>query len=151
VLVDHERAEQGKLPSRSVGLHHAIYQRHAEIGAIICAQTPAATAYAVSTRHFDTRGIPESYVLLRDVPRVAYGQPYSAPEQVAEAISARRPVLLMQNDGVMTAGRTVLEAFDRLEVAEYSAQALIDIAAIGALVPIGPSELEDLRTAYALD
>jgi len=151
VLIDGGRAEAGKLPSRSVNLHHAIYQRHADIGAIMTAQTPAATAYAVSTTHFDTRGIPESYVLLRDVPRVLYGQPYTAPERVAEVISTRAPVLLMQNDGVMTAGRTVLEAFDRLEVAEYSARALIDIEAIGALVPIGPKELEDLRTAYALD
>jgi L-fuculose-phosphate aldolase len=151
VLIDGGRAEAGKRPSRSVNLHHAIYQRHADIGAIMTAQTPAATAYAVSTTHFDTRGIPESYVLLRDVPRVLYGQPYTAPERVAEVISTRAPVLLMQNDGVMTAGRTVLEAFDRLEVAEYSARALIDIEAIGALVPIGPKELEDLRTAYALD
>lgn len=62
----------------------------------------------------------------------------------------KTPVALAQNDSVLTVGRTVLEAFARLEVAEYSAESLIDTAAIGSLVPIGDKEISALEDAYAL-
>ena len=72
------------------------------------------------------------------------------PARTAAAISNRTPVLLIQNDCILTTGRTLLEAFDRLEVAEFSAKALIDTAAIGHLVPIGATQIHDLEVAFAL-
>ena len=81
-----------------------------------------ATAFSVTGIPFDSRTIPESYILLRHVGRVPYGVQFRDPDRVAEAISASCPALLLENDGVMVAGRTVLEAFDRLEVLESTAR-----------------------------
>jgi L-fuculose-phosphate aldolase len=145
VLIEEGRREAGKLPSRSVHMHIAIYDRHPGINAVITAQSPHITAYAVTGGHFDTRTIPESYILLRDVPMVPYGAQFQDPDAVAEALSPEAPVLLIQNDAVLTIGSSVLKAFDRLEVAEYSARSLIDTAAIGDLVPIGEEEIAALR------
>lgn len=150
VLICDDQREAGKLPSRSVRLHQAIYKRNPDIGCIISAQSPNATAYAISDRRFDTKTIPESYIMLRDIPVIPYGMQYAEPEHIARVISEATPVLLIQNDCVMTIGKNVLQAFDRLEVAEYTARSLIDTVTIGELVPIGAQEIRDLEAAFAL-
>jgi L-fuculose-phosphate aldolase len=142
--------EAGKLPSRSVRLHSAIYHTHPGINSIITAQSPNATAYAITEQQFDTRTIPESYILLRDIPVVPYGIQFRDPQRVADTLSEATPVLLIQNDAVMTTGSTVLKAFDRLEVAEFSARSLLDTALIGSHVPIGEAEIADLKKAFRL-
>src|SRR5690606_8572954 len=128
--------------------HQAIYKRHPGVNAIITAQPPNATAYAVTACQFDSRTIPESYIMLRDVPLISYGTPYSSPETVAELISDRHPVALVQNDCVLTLGTSVLQAFDRLEVLEFSARSLIDTLPLGELVPMEDTALDDLRRAF---
>jgi len=150
VLIREGRRESGKVPSRSVRLHNAIYRTHPGTNCIITAQSPNATAYAISETRFDTRTIPESYVLLRDIPMIPYGTQFREPERVAAALSPATPVLLIQNDAVMTTGSTILKAFDRLEVAEFSAKALLDTAMIGRHVPIGDEDIADLKRAFNL-
>ena len=148
VLIDHGRREEGGVPSRSVRLHASIYERHPDVHAVVTAQSPSIVAYAITGLPFDSKTIPESYILLRDVPHMPYGAQYLQPDVVAQGVSNRNPVLLLQNDCALTVGRTVLEAFDRLEVFEFSATSLIDTAAIGALVPISGAEVEALERKF---
>jgi len=65
-------------------------------------------------------------------------------------VSLQTPVLLIQNDCVLTVGTSILNTFDRLEVAEFSASSLIDTRSIGSLVPIGENEIADLEVAFLL-
>jgi L-fuculose-phosphate aldolase len=150
VLIRDGHSEAGKRPSRAVKLHEAIYRQHPRINVIMTAQPPHATAYAISAARFDSKSIPESYIMLREMPVIPFGAQYQSPQVVADALAVKTPVVLIQNDCVLTTGRTVLEAFDRLEVAEFSAKALIDTASIGQLVPIGAQEIADLEVAYPL-
>ncbi|MBN1964155.1 MAG: class II aldolase/adducin family protein [Anaerolineae bacterium] len=150
VLVRDGSREQGKLPSRSVKLHQAIYATRPDIDCVMTAQCPNMMAYAVTGAPFETRTIPESYILLRDIPLLPFKTLYAEPQAVADAVSLRTPVVLVENDCVLAAGRSVLETFDRLEVAEFSAQSLIDTTSIGQHVPIGEADVEALKAAYAL-
>lgn len=150
VLIRGGRREAGKLPSRSVRLHDAIYRTHPEINCVITAQSPHATAYAISDVRFDTRTIPESYILLRDIPVVPYGTQFRDPQAIADTVSEATPVLLIQNDAVLTTGTNILKAFDRLEVAEFTAKSLLDSSILGDHMPIGPAEIEDLKVAFNL-
>jgi L-fuculose-phosphate aldolase len=150
VLVSNGVREVGKLPSRSVKLHEAIYVNNPDINSIMTAQCPNVTAYATTGTPFESRTIPESFILLRDIPIIPFKMLYTEPEKVAEVVSPSNPVILVQNDCVLAAGSNVLNAFDRLEVAEFSAKSLIDTAAIGSLVPIGDEEIKDLEVAFAL-
>ncbi len=77
VLIHDRERERGKLPSRSVLLHDRIYRDHPEVNAIVSAQAPNATAFAVSGYPFDTRTIPESYIMLRDIPQIPYEHLYT--------------------------------------------------------------------------
>ncbi len=148
VLVQNGQAEAGKLPSRATRLHQTIYADHPEVHCIITAQAPNAMAYAVTDVFFDTKTIPESYIVLRDVPRLPYGLPHVAPEQVSATISATAPVILIENDTVLAVGGSIHQAFDRLEVADFTAFSLINTRNIGELVPIGEAEIKDLNEKF---
>lgn len=150
VLVRNGAHEAGKHPSRSVRLHQHIYDTHPDVQCVMMAQCPNATAYAIAAVPFDSRTIPESFILLRDIPLIPFKTLYTQPEEVARLVSLRTPVLLVQNDCVLTVGTDILNAFDRLEVAEYSARSLIDTAMLGPLVPIGEAEIRDLEKAFGL-
>lgn len=150
VLVRHGLREAGKLPSRSVRLHEAIYARHPDVHCVMTAQSPNATAYAITPGKFDSRTIPESFILLRDIPLIPFRMLYTQAETVAEIVSLNAPVALVENDCVLAVGTDVLNAFDRLEVAEYSARSLIDTAVLGQLIPIGNEQIHDLEIAFSL-
>ena len=148
VLIRDGQRERGKTPSRAVLLHEVIYQQHPEIQCVMTAQSPYATAYAIADQVFGTRTIPESYIMLLDVPKVPFGAQYHEPETIAQMIAPECPVILLQNDCILTTGSSILNAFDRLEVAEFTARSLIETASIGSVVPIGETEIDDLRDKF---
>ena len=148
VLIQEGRREFGKWPSRSVKLHQEIYRLHPEVGSVITTQCPHAAAYAITSEAFDSRTIPESYILLRDVSKVPFDQLYGQPRAVAEAITDRSPVLLIENDSVLTTGANILKAFDRLEVLEYSARSLLELPKLGNLNVIDESRIKEIEEKF---
>ena len=131
VRIQNGQREVGKFPSRSVRLHQAIYHMNPGVECIITAQAPYITAYAIAERGLDTKTIPESYIMLLDVPKIPFGKQYSEPDTIARMIAAGSQVVLLQNDCVLTVGSSILQAFDRLEVAEFTARSLVETASIG--------------------
>lgn len=142
--------EMGKIPSRAVGLHEKIYNAHPEISAILLAHPVHAMAFAVTDTPFDPRTIPESYILLRDVKRMPYGQNYTNQDDTAAYFSEVTPAAMVENDCVIVTGSTLLQAFDRLEVMESTAHSIINAAAIGDIVHISKEEIDDLKVAFKL-
>lgn len=142
--------EMGKIPSRAVGLHEKIYNAHPEISAILLAHPVHAMAFAVTDTPFDPRTIPESYILLRDVKRMPYGQNYTQQDLTAAYFSEVTPAAMVENDCVIVTGSTLLQAFDRLEVMESTAHSIINAAAIGDIVHISKEEIDDLKVAFHL-
>ena len=142
--------EMGKIPSRAVGLHEKIYSTNPEISAVLLAQPVHAMAFAVTNTEFDPRTIPESYILLRDVKRMPYGQIYTHPELTAEYFGEATPAAMVENDCVIVTGNTLLQAFDRLEVMESTAHSIVNAAAIGNIVHISKEEIDDLKVAFHL-
>ena len=56
--------------------------------------------------------------------------------------------LKAENDGVMVVGSSVLDAFDRLEVLEATAEAMIDSRPLGPLVPMSDAVIDELSQAF---
>ena len=72
----------------------------------------------------------------------------SATQQRAAATAKKHPCLLLANDSVLITGKKLIDTFDHLEVAEFSAKSLIMAAPIGKLKPINDKEIEELRIAF---
>jgi len=148
VLICSGAAETGKQASRAARNHQAIYERHPKIQAIVNAYTVSATAFGATQVPLDCRTIPESYVFLRDVNRTPFGLQFRDSEALAAAISPERPITLLENDGVLVCGTSVLDAFDRLEVLESTAEALIDGRTLGTIKPMSASVIAELEAAF---
>ena len=140
-------AEVGKTPSRSVALHQRIYQLNPQINSIICTQPVNLMAHAITGTKFDVRTIPESWIFLQDVPSIPFGLIYNDIDSVAEMFNHNK-VILVENDSVFVTGDKLLNTFDYLEVAEFSANSLVMASAIGHLCPISDQEIDDLRVAF---
>ena len=149
VLVCRGAGEQGKTPSRASRNHQAIYDRHPQIGAIVNAYTVNATAFSVTGAALDPRTIPESYIFLREVNRLSYGVQFRDSRELARQISPRRPIAILENDGVLVAGTSVLDAFDRLEVLESTAEALINSRPLGDVEPMPDAVVAELEREFS--
>jgi len=58
--------------------------------------------------------------------------------------------MFMENNGVLVLGTSVLDAFDRLEVFESTAEALINARPVGAVCPMEEGHIQRLMTAFGL-
>lgn len=151
VRIENGRKEAGKTPSRSVLLHKYIYEKHPHVNSIIIAHPFNIMTFAVTDVPFDSRTIPESYILLRDIPKIPFGSSFMQPAMVADLFVPQTPIVLVENDCVIVTGNSLLNAYDRLEVAEFSAKALIAAKSIGDVVEINDQQIDDLKKAFHLD
>lgn len=150
VQVCGDEAEPGKIPSRSVAMHREIYRRNPKINSIILTQSPNLMGFGVSGRKFDVRTIPESWIMLKDVPTVPFGMLYDDTARLA-AMFRDNPCILLANDSVVVTGDALLQTFDRLEVAEFTARSLIMASSLGSMHPISDREVEELREAFHVE
>ena len=150
ILIDGTKVEAGKTPDPRTWFFKMVFDAQPGVNAVCAANPPAIGAYLISHAEFNPRVIPESFIQLRETPAFSFDDALAAPETVARTLSLRHPVVLVQNDAVLTCGRTPLEAFDRLEVTDYSAQATIAAQSFGGLRPITDAQVEDLVEAFDL-
>lgn len=143
--------EPGKTPDADVLLHQKIYDKNPKIGAIAFAQPVHSMVFAVTDMPFDTRTIPESYILLRDVKRIPFEAAYQNLDDVAAEFDNAHPVLLVENKSVMVTGASMLQVFDRLEVMEMTAASILDAQALGTIAHIPSDEIAALKTAFHLE
>ncbi len=148
VQVKDGMVEAGKKASRSVALHYEIYRRNPKINSIILTQSPSLMGFCTTGVKFDVRTIPESWIFLQDIPTFPFGSQYNEHlNDLAEEFK-HRPFVMLENDSVVVTGDKLINTFDRLEVADFSARSLILAAPLGKLNPITDEEIEELRVAF---
>ncbi len=151
VLIKDGMCQAGMTPSRSVPLHQAIYGAHPEIGSVLIAHAPSIMAFAVTSTSFDSRLIPESYISLREVKKLPFLSSTNDIKGTVSTLSSKVPVVIVENECVVVTGSDLLNAFDRLEVLEYSARAVIAAKEIGTPVLIDDAQVKEIKAAFKLD
>lgn len=150
VRIEGGRREAGKRPDGAVLLHAAIHARQPHAAAVMLAHPPSLAAFAVTSGRLDTRTIPECYIVLRDVPKLPFGATFEDPEGTAALLTPATPVALVQNEGVIATGQTLIQAYDRLEVAEHGARGLVACRALGEVVMIDAAQVREIEKAFGL-
>jgi L-fuculose-phosphate aldolase len=84
------------------------------------------------------------------MPRLPFGATFLLQEDLAEIFTPENPVALVENDCVIATGTSLLNAFDRLEVAEYSAKAVIASRELGDIVMIDDKQVAEINEAFHL-
>jgi L-fuculose-phosphate aldolase len=150
VMIRKGKAESGKVPSLGLLAHQAIYDAHPEVGAIIHACSVNAMAFSVCHRAPDTRTIPESYIFVRKISLLPFETAFDDLSLLAKTLTLDRPAAVLCNNGVMVVGETILSTFDKLEVLECSAEAVLDAQSIGGYVPMSDKIIDELCDAFGL-
>ena len=150
ILVRDGMCELDKQPSRSVGLHAEIYRQHPAVQSVLVAHPPHVMAFAVTEAAFDPRTIPESYILLQQLKRIPFGASFMQPQWTAAELGHNTPALLCENDCIIVTGQSLLNAYDRLEVAEFTAKSILQSRDLGPIVHIGQSDIDDIDVAFKL-
>jgi L-fuculose-phosphate aldolase len=148
VVIRDGKRPPGQFPSRAALIHQAIYRAHPTMNAVVNALPIHATAFSVSESALDTRTIPESYLFVKNVAKIPFEQLYPADGQVPAFVGPDNPVALLEHNGALVAGRTVLDAFDRLEVLEATAAAIIRSRGLGPISPMSDEVIDELVTAF---
>jgi L-fuculose-phosphate aldolase len=148
VQIKNGEREPKKLPSRATWLHQEIYKRNPHVNSIILTQSPYLMAYSVSGKKIDVRTVPESWVLLQDIPNMPFGSHFTGEEAILDTLSENMPTVIINNASVLVTGDNLLETFDKLEVAEFTAKSLSMGASLGKIIPLDDEQVEDLRKTF---
>ncbi|MDA3923481.1 MAG: class II aldolase/adducin family protein [Kiritimatiellae bacterium] len=151
VMVRKGKREMSKNPSHGVLAHKAIYDAHPSINCIINASPVNALAFSVCHQEIDTRTLPECYIFLREVGLLPFETTFNNHTEMAKHVSPRNPATVLANNGVMVVGEDLLATFDRLEVLECSAEAILDSLPIGGHVPMDAKVIDDICDAFNLE
>lgn len=151
IVIKDGRKPRGTTPSKSWLLHQEIYKQHPHVQSIIIAHPPNIMTFAVTDLEFDSRTIPESYILLRGTPKLPFNAVYNKPAETAAIFKPHTPIALVNNNCLIVTGQSLLNAFDRLEVAEYSAKSILMARALGDIVHIDMDRIRDLEQAFGLE
>jgi L-fuculose-phosphate aldolase len=138
------RPGQG-LPSSEIRIHTLLYSELPECMAIAHAHPPYATAFAVAGLEMCVDCMPETFVELGSVPLVPYGTPgtHELPDRLRERLDGARGFLL-EHHGVVTIGKSVDEAFYRLETVEQAAHILYLARGLGGERRLNPEQKQKL-------
>ena len=124
-------------PTSELDLHLRILNRRPDVGAVVHAHPPTATAFAVAGEGFDKFVLPELILLFGRVPLVPYGTP-GTPElgDRVEPYIDRYDGLLLANHGAVTVGSTLELAWIRMESLEHAARILFAARALGRVTEL---------------
>lgn len=135
--------------SANARMHAEIYRRFSSVNGVITAQPPYLMAFAVTGSEIDVRTIPESWLLLQEVPSVSSETSLPGGGEIYEKLHEGMPVVMIRNDSVVVTGDTLLQAFDRLEVAEMTAMSLVLGKSLGIINPISDNNIAELRRVFS--
>ncbi|AUS06344.1 class II aldolase/adducin family protein [Pseudotamlana carrageenivorans] len=147
VQIKDGKREASKKPSRAAWIHQEIYNRNPDVNSIIMTQSPYLMAFGVTKSFLNVRTIPESWIFLQDISMVKYGDHFRENNNT-EIVDNCATAVIIENDSVIITGDKLLQTFDYLEVAEFSAKSIVLGNSLGEMVPINDDQVEDLRKKF---
>ena len=113
----------GIRPSSEFGMHLTCYRERPDIGAVVHAHPPYATAFACAHIPLDDYSLSEAVTFMGSVPCAGFATP--GTNAVGESIKpflAEHDTILLSNHGALTLGVDLTAAYFRMETLEHSAK-----------------------------
>ncbi|MHB1489710.1 MAG: class II aldolase/adducin family protein, partial [Cellulomonas sp.] len=112
----------GRQPSTEIRMHLRAYQTSAEVGAVVHAHPPYATAFAIKGEALVGKLMPESIVAMPEIPLAPYATPSTdeVPDSIEPYVRSH-PGCLLEHHGAITWAGDLMTAYLAMERLEYSA------------------------------
>jgi L-fuculose-phosphate aldolase len=134
-------------PSSEIRMHLLVYEKRKDVQAIVHAHPPMLTAFTLAGIPFMAEALPEVWLTIGRVPTAPYATPTTkeVPEAIARFVE-RHQAILMERHGSLTLGRSLREAYFRLEKLEHAAHTLYYAQLLSGrpVSPLSKSAMEKL-------
>lgn len=139
------QAAPGLKPTSELLMHLEAYRRRPDISAVVHAHPMTAIALTIAGISLAECVIPEAIVVFGLVPTAPYATPSSIENQhaISELIVGHDAILL-QYHGSLTVGRSVTEAYLRLESLEHTAKIIALTRQLGGGPALPPEQVAKL-------
>jgi L-fuculose-phosphate aldolase len=132
-------------PSSELGMHLRIYECRPDVGAVVHAHPPLATALGVAGEDLMEAVLPEIVILTGGVPLVPYATPGSvALADAIEPFLEQHDAFLMANHGATSFGTDLSTAHARMESLEHAARILLAARMLGRVTSLTPAQRDIL-------
>ncbi len=131
-----------------IGMHLAIYEQRQDVSAVIHSHPPIATAFACSGRALDEVLCQEAIMTVGTVPLAPYAT--TGTDEVAASLIPYIPqhdAMLLANHGAVTSGKSLLDAFMKMETVEHLAHVALVAHQLGSARPLQDPQIQRLRRA----
>jgi L-fuculose-phosphate aldolase len=131
-----------------VGMHLAIYEKRIDVRAVIHSHPPIATAFACSGRTLDEVLCQEAVMTVGRIPLAPYAT--TGTDEVAASLCPYIPehdAILLENHGAVSSGKSLLDAFMKMETIEHLAQVALAAHQLGSPRLLQPEQIQELQRA----
>ncbi|MCE9560047.1 MAG: class II aldolase/adducin family protein [Armatimonadetes bacterium] len=150
VVIDNHGVPHGAgVPSSEIKLHLKVYADRKDCHAVVHAHPLTATAFALAGESIPDDLLPEAIIVLGSVANVPFAMPGTL--DVAYSIEPFLPhhrTFLLANHGAFTLGKTLEDAFFRMETLERVAQLVLTARQLGSPQPIPARAFRELSEKY---
>jgi L-fuculose-phosphate aldolase len=140
-------SSRSRVPTSEIKVHLAIYEKRADITAVIHSHPPHATAFAIAGEPIPAGIHPEAELFLGEVPTARYATPSTqeAADGVASVVQPGTRAVIMASHGVVTFSDSLLDAYDKLEILDAYCRLLLLARPLGGGKPLGPADIDALQ------
>jgi L-fuculose-phosphate aldolase len=127
-------------------MHALVYAERPDVGAVVHAHPPIATALALAGVSLAQCVLSESCITLGAILTAPYATPTTdeVPDTLRPFVR-KTNALILNRHGSLTVGRTLEEAYDRLEIVEHSAKITHAARSLGPITPLPAHEVAKLQ------
>ena len=132
-------------PSSEFAMHALIYAERSDVRAVVHAHPPLTVALALAGVSLTDCVLSETCLLLGPVPTAPYSTPTTSevPDSLRPYVRSANAII-MHRHGALTMGRTIDEAWQRMEAVEHSAKIIHAARALGEVRPLPTPEATKL-------
>ena len=147
-------SDRSQRPTSELPMHLEVYGQRPDVGAVIHAHPPLATAFTVAGISLAQCVIPEVVLTMGSIPTTEYATP--STEQGRRAVRElirTHDALILDRHGTLTVGPDLINAYRRLEKVEHAAQVTLAARQLGNVQTLPVEEvrrLEIMRTELGL-
>jgi L-fuculose-phosphate aldolase len=135
--------------SIETGMHLGIYRKQKSVNAVIHAHPLFASSFTAMKDRIDTSLTAEATAIIGEPVLVPYA--LMGTNELAELVSDRiteSDILLLENHGIVAAGDSLLQAFDRIEVLENAAKMTLITELNGKKSPLSRSRVNEILKIF---
>jgi L-fuculose-phosphate aldolase len=143
-----ELVSGGRRASTELRMHLAAYAARPDVSAIVHAHPITAVALTVAGAPPPSDLVPEAAVTLGPVAVAPFATP--GTDEVATSLApllAHHDVVLLERHGAIALGRSIAEAFERMETLERVARVALAARLLGRCEPLPPAAVDRVLAA----